>query len=318
MNEFNLMETYRTLRGFTLAEAARELTKILPPDAYKAVPGASDFTDIDPAYLTKEATRVFGVCGVGWWYEYEPGLVDHWTENKVSQKGREYTTHEVIVPYLVLRYAYTDQNGNVLVSNPVISQGANGNENYGYALRGAVTNAIGSAFAKLGWQLLVYLGKLNHRNAAAKYEAQQKNAGSNGGNGNGTDSQVPTAAEVVREALAEVAAESAAAPAPEQLPEPTEQLADGVQSGIAPDRMEKIKYAHAGQHVILEGLGIPLAGKTLAVAKKDARYGKGIITYLAGKGANKEGNTFEPADAAQKALHEAAIIIYEKDGYANK
>jgi len=53
-----------------------------------------------------------------------------------------------------------------LISEPITATGGNDNEVESYAVRGALTNAIGAAFAKLTWQLPVYKGQLSQRNAA--------------------------------------------------------------------------------------------------------------------------------------------------------
>lgn len=66
--------TAKTVTGFTLEQVVAELQKPLPASAYKPVPGASDLTDIDPAYLTEVATKVFGPIGFGWWYDYACAL----------------------------------------------------------------------------------------------------------------------------------------------------------------------------------------------------------------------------------------------------
>ena len=55
--------TAKTVTGFTLEQVVAELQKPLPAAAYKPVPGANDLTDIDPAYLTEVATKVFGPIG---------------------------------------------------------------------------------------------------------------------------------------------------------------------------------------------------------------------------------------------------------------
>jgi len=47
----------KTLTGLTVAEAAIKLDEQLPPDAYTAVPGGADLTDIDPNYMRKTIER---------------------------------------------------------------------------------------------------------------------------------------------------------------------------------------------------------------------------------------------------------------------
>ena len=66
----------------------------------------------------------------------------------------------------MVRYRLLDATGQPLISEPITATGGNDNEVESYAVRGALTNAIGAAFAKLTWQLPVYKGQLSHRNAA--------------------------------------------------------------------------------------------------------------------------------------------------------
>jgi hypothetical protein len=158
--------TAKTVTGFTLEQVVAELQKPLPAAAYKPVPGASDLTDIDPAYLTEVATKVFGPIGFGWWYDYAPTDLTVSAEVRTAKSGREYTVYTASLHKLIVRYRLIDAAGNTLISEPITATGGNDNEVESYAVRGALTNAIGAAFAKLTWQLPVYKGQLSHRNAA--------------------------------------------------------------------------------------------------------------------------------------------------------
>jgi hypothetical protein len=158
--------TAKTVTGFTLEQVVAELQKPLPASAYKPVPGASDLTDIDPAYLTEAATKVFGPIGFGWWYDYTPTDLTVSAEVRTAKSGREYTVFTASLHKLIVRYRLIDASGTTLISEPITATGGNDNEVESYAVRGALTNAIGAAFAKLTWQLPVYKGQLSHRNAA--------------------------------------------------------------------------------------------------------------------------------------------------------
>ena len=158
--------TAKTVTGFTLEQVVAELQKPLPAAAYKPVPGASDLTDIDPAYLTEVATKVFGPIGFGWWYDYAPTDLTVSAEVRTAKSGREYTVFTASLHKLIVRYRLIDATSNTLISEPITATGGNDNEVESYAVRGALTNAIGAAFAKLTWQLPVYKGQLSHRNAA--------------------------------------------------------------------------------------------------------------------------------------------------------
>ncbi len=158
--------TAKTVTGFTLPQVIAELQKPLPASAYKPVPGASDLTDIDPAYLTEVATQVFGPVGFGWWFDYQPADLSVTAEARTAKSGREYTVYTASLHKLVVRYRLLDAAGHTLISEPITATGGNDNEVESYAVRGALTNALGAAFAKLTWQLPVYKGQLSHRNAA--------------------------------------------------------------------------------------------------------------------------------------------------------
>ena len=158
--------TARSVTGFTLPAAIAELQKPLPASAYKPVPGASDLTDIDPAYLTEVATQIFGPIGFGWWYDFQPADLTISAEARTAKSGREYTVFTASLHKLIVRYRLLDASGHTLISEPITATGGNENEVESYAVRGALTNALGAAFAKLTWQLPVYKGQLSHRNAA--------------------------------------------------------------------------------------------------------------------------------------------------------
>ena len=158
--------TAKTVTGFTLEQVIAEMQKPLPASAYKPVPGASDLTDIDPAYLTEVATKIFGPIGFGWWYDFAPADLTITAEARTAKSGREYTGYTASLHKLIVRYRLIDASGKVLISEPITATGGNDNEVESYAVRGALTNAIGAAFAKLTWQLPVYKGQLSHRNAA--------------------------------------------------------------------------------------------------------------------------------------------------------
>jgi len=95
-------------------------------------------------------------------------------------------------------------------------------------------------------------------------------------------------------------------------------------NGRKPNKPEKKKVkandteiAHAKQHNIPAGIGVPMEGKTLGEAMKDASMGPGIIVYLAGKAPNKSKQYFDPegyddipSENLQK-LQRAALILYD-------
>jgi len=162
MFDFN---TAVTLTGFKPDEALRKMQSVLPASAYKKVDGvALDLTDVDPAYLTEYANLVFGMVGFGWWYDFDQPNVS--AEIRVNQYKKEYTIYIVTISRFKLFYRLIDVQGNELVSAPIFSSGEAENQKQGWAIRGAITNAINAAFSKLEWQMPVYKNEVTHKNAA--------------------------------------------------------------------------------------------------------------------------------------------------------
>ena len=169
----------KTLTGLTLADLAAKLDEELPPDAYKAVPGGADLTDIDPNHMNRVLNEVFGLCGLGWGYHYDPASIDLRNGEK-----RIFAT----VGNLNFWYTLTDETGPHRFE--IQATGGNDNSVAQYAMKGAITNAIGNAASKIGFQESVYLGKRDHRTVAKRKPAPppakpSTPAASSNGNGNG-------------------------------------------------------------------------------------------------------------------------------------
>ncbi len=173
----NIMQDWKTLTGLPLGQAITKLAEVLPPEAYKKVPGAADLTDIDPAYLTETVTRVLGPCGLGWSFSYNPADLEVRFTERITRKGDTYAVYEATLARLDLRYCCLDGENRPTWSEPILANGGSDNEQKGFAVRGALTNAIGAAFAKLCWQILVYKGIVSHENAAAIYKKQAEKRG---------------------------------------------------------------------------------------------------------------------------------------------
>jgi hypothetical protein len=150
----------KTLTGLTVAEAATKLDEQLPPDAYTAVPGGADLTDIDPNYMRKTLNEVFGLCGFGWGYEYDPADMETRNETRKAQSG----SREVVVAALKhLRFWYKVTDGQETSVCTVDASGGSDNTSASYAMKGAITNALGNAASNIGFQESVYLGKRSHK-----------------------------------------------------------------------------------------------------------------------------------------------------------
>jgi hypothetical protein len=158
----------KTLTGLTIAEVARKLDEQLPADAYSAVPGGADLTDIDPNYMRKTLNEVFGLCGYGWGYEYVPTDMETHNETRKTQSG----SREVVVAALKhLRFWYKVTDGDETFTCTVDASGGSDNSCASYAMKGAITNAIGNAASNIGFQESVYLGKRSHKTVKASPKA---------------------------------------------------------------------------------------------------------------------------------------------------
>jgi hypothetical protein len=153
------LKTIKTLAGLTLDELAVELDKELPADAYQPVPGGANLTDIDPGHMKRVLNRVFGMCGIGWGYSYssadltvEPGM-------KKSNKG-DYPA--IFATLSHLQFWYKVVSDDAIVICPVEASGGSDNSVASYAMKGAITNAIGNAASQIGFQESVYLGMRSH------------------------------------------------------------------------------------------------------------------------------------------------------------
>jgi len=309
----NYMDRYRTLTGLTLTEAVERLAAVLPPRAYKEITGSSvGLTDINSAYLTDVATKVFGLVGIGWVYDYDPNKTTVHAEPRKSRSGREYTSYVASIPFLTLRYAYIDEEGNQKLSMAVSANGGSDNEEPDYALRGALTNAISAAFAKLCWQIQVYKGIVDHNNAAEKYEKQK------------AKSKAPETVaeeELVREEKKEPASKSDSAVVP-QKEEPQAPVSKKDAPAVPIHTPEAVAVPTDVQGALtlvvptdLVELPATLLGKTLKEVSEDALWGERgenkIIGYLSGAHPRKSGDNFDASTPERVALQTGAKILYD-------
>jgi hypothetical protein len=158
----------KTMTGLSMAEAAAKLDEQLPAEAYTAVPGGADLTDIDPNYMRKVLNEVFGLCGFGWGYEYDPADMEIHNETRKTQSS----TREVVVAALKhLRFWYKVTDGAETSVCTVDASGGSDNSNASYAMKGAITNALGNAASNIGFQESVYLGHRSHKTVKAQKPA---------------------------------------------------------------------------------------------------------------------------------------------------
>jgi hypothetical protein len=159
------MNTLTTLTGLTLDQVTRQLDAELPPDAYSKVPGAVELTDIDPAHMRHVLNDVFGLCGVGWGYDFAVNDLDvSFNEKNVAAVCRRLTFWFVL------------NDGEHTRRCEIPATGASENRNPQYAMKGALTNALGNAVSNLGFQESVYLGRRSHATVARKPASPAKPA----------------------------------------------------------------------------------------------------------------------------------------------
>ena len=157
-----MFDELNTLMGYTLAEVREILDRELEPTAYSPVPSGADLTDIKPAWLTETLNRVFGMAGVGWAFSFAPEHMRVTTDT--DRKGR--TVYHAVLKHLSFRYRVV-VNDELVWSEPIPANGGSDNYDEAYATRGALTNALGAAASKIGWQISVYQGKRSHRTVQA-------------------------------------------------------------------------------------------------------------------------------------------------------
>jgi hypothetical protein len=161
-----------TMTGLTIEQMYAKLDEQLPADAYKAIAGThgkdgSELTDIDPNYATEVLNQVFGPCGLGWGYAYNPGDLQLTVEQRPRSSGTG--TRRVclaVLSKLSVWYKLVKPDGAEVLCQ-IDAGGASDNDDEAYAMKGAITYAIGNALSKIGWQQSVYLGKRSHKTVKA-------------------------------------------------------------------------------------------------------------------------------------------------------
>lgn len=168
------IKDFQTLTGIPLSDLAGRLDAELPGDAYKAVPGGIGLTDIDPGYMRETLNEVFGMCGVGWGYKYAPDDMHVTAEDRSRSSGGNRRVHIATLKRLTFWYRLVTGNGNGSTVNglhEIDASGGSENDVEAYAMKGAITNALGNAVSNIGFQKSVYLGKRSHKTVGSKASA---------------------------------------------------------------------------------------------------------------------------------------------------
>lgn len=155
----------KTLTDKDLLNAFKQLDNQLPANAYKQIQGGKGgklgLTDIVPAFLPELLLELFGPIGLGWGFDIEEITVQ---ENTVERKGGYTDTEYQARCRLSSWYAYDLGDETVKKSEPISATGASTNTQVEWAMKGAITNALGTAWFFAGYQLSVHKDERSHDN----------------------------------------------------------------------------------------------------------------------------------------------------------
>lgn len=133
-----------TAAGINVVEALAALDRELPAEAYRPIesgPGkAAGLTDIIPAFMWELVTELFGPLSIGWGYE----------ELEFQFNGK------TAIVKVAVWYRTFDQHGKEVGEVKWTARGGNGNATPEWAIKGALTNALGAAWSLQGFQASVY------------------------------------------------------------------------------------------------------------------------------------------------------------------
>jgi len=172
----DLLASTKTLTGVSLSDLPALLDEELPKGAYKAIPGATYLTDIDPAFMRDKFNELFGLSGYGWGYSYSSESVSLSKEDVVRKKGQsnQYTEEIYFAQLLELTFWYKLVEDEKVTRHEIPATGASDHKVAAYALKGAITAALGNAASNIGWQKSVYMGKRSHKTVGKKKSTSSK------------------------------------------------------------------------------------------------------------------------------------------------
>ena len=172
----DLLASTKTLTGVALSDLPALLDEELPQGAYKDIPGASYLTDIDPAFMRDKFNELFGLSGFGWGYAYSSESVSLSKEDVVRKRGQpnQYTEEIYFAQLLELTFWYKLVEDEKISRHEIPATGASDNKVAAYALKGAITAALGNAASNIGWQKSVYMGKRSHKTVGKKKSTSRK------------------------------------------------------------------------------------------------------------------------------------------------
>jgi hypothetical protein len=106
--------------------------------------------------------KISGICGVGWGYKYDPVDMHIYSETRNRSSGGTRTVHTAVLKRMTFWYKVADEKDTVVICE-IDASGGSENDVEAYAMKGAITNALGNAASNIGFQESVYLGKRSHK-----------------------------------------------------------------------------------------------------------------------------------------------------------
>lgn len=165
----------KTITGKDLFEAFRELDRQLPAHAYKKIEGGKGgklgLTDIIPAFLPDLLLELFGPIGYGWGFHLDAME----SSSKTVERKGGYTEEEVTATCKLSIWYRFLRDGEPAMSDPVPATGGSTNTLVEWAMKGALTNALGCAWFFAGYQLSVYKNERSHNGNGHQTAQSQRN-----------------------------------------------------------------------------------------------------------------------------------------------
>ncbi len=149
------LDEVTTLTGIKIVDAILKMNERLDDAAYKEYNPTKAYalTDISPAYLLEKLNEIFGPPGLGWRYEFDA--------DSVECNGAAGSFTASVIGFRMYYTLVWDGESHEI--GPILTTGSSSNSKKEYALKGAITNALGTAaYRGLNWQLEVYKGRRTH------------------------------------------------------------------------------------------------------------------------------------------------------------
>lgn len=152
-----------TATGKRFEDVVKDAHKlVLHPKAYKELKiGRLELTDINPTYVLARVEEDFGIQGIGWRMDYD-------MRHERVVRGDKFLTYAWTENFRFIISLF-DENGNLVHELEYKGEGAHHSDNSAWAMKGAVTSSLMTALYFFGYNWLVHMNLLTHKNAPAMY-----------------------------------------------------------------------------------------------------------------------------------------------------